>query len=89
MCVPKAKPIMKAINTNQRSAPALSASFHQRNTAQKVNAVKKELIAYTSDSTALNQKLSINVLVKAATVPAPNTNNNLLLLSSSTIRSAK
>ena len=77
MCVPNAKPIKKAMNTIQRSAPISSADFHQRNTAQNDKAVKNELNAYTSDSTALNQKLSMNVLVKAATVPAPNTNNNL------------
>ena len=57
--------------------------------AQKDKEVKNELIAYTSDSTALNQKLSMNVLVKAATKPAPIINKARFSLSSLTILSAK
>ena len=62
---------MKAMNTNQRSVNLLSSKLYHFNNAQKVKLVKNELIAYTSASTALNQKVSINVFVKAATIPAP------------------
>ena len=70
MCVPSAKPVINPMKINQRSAPGLSACLSQRKIAQKVRAVKNELSAYTSASTALNQKLSMKVLLNAATTPA-------------------
>ena len=42
--------------------------------AQKTKAVKKELNAYTSPSTAEYQNESLNVYAKAPTTPAPITN---------------
>ena len=50
--------------------------------AQKTNAVKNELNAYTSPSTALYQNESLNVYAKAPTTPAPITNKIWLLVNS-------
>ena len=52
---------------------SVSTACSHLSTAQKATAVKKELMAYTSPSTAENQKLSENVYANAPTAPAPST----------------
>ena len=58
---PNDNPIRKAISTNQRSPRGLSMSSSQRNPNQNMAEVISIAMAYTSASTALNQKLSENV----------------------------
>lgn len=65
------RPIIKKMNTIQRSAPGSSAWFSHFKMAQKTMAVKKEDNAYTSPSTALYQKESLKVYANAPTIPAP------------------
>ena len=52
------RPIRKDISTIQRLAYGSSATSYQRVIAQKTRAVKSEDMAYTSPSTAENQKVS-------------------------------
>ena len=54
-------PVRKAINTIQRIEVGSSASSSHFKMAQKTAAVNKLLIAYTSPSTAENQKESDQV----------------------------
>ena len=49
------------MSTSQRSARTFSLRSSHLNISQKTTAVKNELKAYTSASTALNQKESENV----------------------------
>src|SRR5678809_526309 len=77
--MPIDKPSAKNRNTIHLSArlrscrllPARSFSCSHFKIAQKANPVKKEESAYTSPSTALNQKESEKVYAKAPTTPAP------------------
>ena len=60
-CTPIESPTINEINTIQRSACFSSAMFSHFKIAQNTTAVHKEDIAYTSVSTAENQKVSENV----------------------------
>ena len=64
-CTPNESPIKKAINNNHLSPLTLSKSFSHLSPAQNVADKKSIAKAYTSDSTALNQKLSENMNAKA------------------------
>ena len=64
-CTPNESPIKKAINNNHLSPLILSKSFSHLSPAQNVADKKSIAKAYTSDSTALNQKLSENMKAKA------------------------
>src|SRR5688572_32478733 len=68
---------------SQRFAFASSSITSHFNMAHTTNAVKKEDIAYTSASTAENQKESENVYAIAPTAPAP-INNKVFFDNSST-----
>ena len=70
-CTPIDKPIRKNISTIHLSAPGSSAVCSHFKIAQNTIAVKNELIAYTSPSTALNQNESVKVYAKAPMMPAP------------------
>src|SRR5699024_10818168 len=70
-CTPIDNPIMKAIKTIQRSTWGCSACSSHIKAAQNIIAVKKEESAYTSPSTAENQKESVKVKANAPTTPAP------------------
>ena len=48
------------MSTIHRRLPGSSARVSHLRMAQKTSAVNRELRAYTSPSTALNQKLSLN-----------------------------
>ena len=73
MCTPNDKPTTKLINTNHLFPLGYVISLSHLNPSQNNNAIKKEDIAYTSPSTALNQKLSEKVYAKAPTKPLPKT----------------
>ena len=60
-CTPIDSPIRYDIKINHLDELALSDSFSHFIMHQKVTAVKKDDIAYTSPSTAENQKESVNV----------------------------
>ena len=62
---PNERPIKKAINNNHLSPLMLSKSFSHLSPAQNVADKKSIAKAYTSDSTALNQKLSENIKARA------------------------
>src|ERR1043166_2277438 len=79
-CTPIDKPIMKKIKMSHLSAPGSSATRSHFSADQKTIAVKKELIAYTSPSTALYQNESVNVPASAPTTPAPITLNICVLV---------
>ena len=64
-CTPNESPIKKAINNNHLSPLILSKSFSHLSPAQNVADKKSIAKAYTSDSTALNQKLSENIKARA------------------------
>src|SRR6478609_9001191 len=68
-CTPIDNPIMKKIKTSHLSAPGSSATRSHFKADQNTIAVKKELIAYTSPSTALYQNESVNVPASAPTIP--------------------
>lgn len=68
---PMANPIRYAISTNQRLECFSLATFSHLRIHQKVSVVKKLEEAYTSASTAENQKVSEKVNVNAPTAPAP------------------
>ena len=55
---PMDKPIRKAIRTIHLPEWGSSAVSYHRHIAQNTSAVNRELMAYTSPSTALNQKVS-------------------------------
>ena len=59
--MPMERPIRKAISTIQRFAWGSSAPSYHLHMAQKTRAVTREDIAYTSPSTAENQKVSEKV----------------------------
>ena len=61
ICTPTDKPIKNAIKTNHLFACAFSNSLSHLRIDQKTTAVNKEDIAYTSPSTAENQKESEKV----------------------------
>src|SRR4051794_22167565 len=63
-------PMRKKIKMSHLSAPGSSATFSHLRIDQNTIAVKKELIAYTSPSTALYQNESVNVPASAPTTPA-------------------
>ena len=56
------------IHLSAPGSPALCSHFKM---AQNTKAVKNELSAYTSPSTALYQAVSLKVYPKAPTIPAP------------------
>ena len=56
---PMATPTNRLIKTSQRSACGSSLCSSHFRMAQNTNAVKNELMAYTSPSTAENQKVSL------------------------------
>ena len=68
---PIARPNMYAIRTNQRSLYGLSWYSDHFNASQTTIAVNNIDIAYTSASTALNQKVSVTAKVKLPTNPPP------------------
>ena len=68
-CTPILRPIRKVMSTIQRLAWGSSACSYHLHMAQKTRAVKKEDMAYTSPSTALNQKVSEKQYAKAPTAP--------------------
>src|SRR5215813_8356496 len=70
-CTPIDKPIKKKMKMSHLSAPGSSATRSHFNADQKTIAVKKELIAYTSPSTALYQNESVKVPASAPTIPEP------------------
>src|SRR5689334_10055379 len=70
-CTPIDKPIMKKIKMSHLSAPGSFATRSHFSADQKSIAVKKELIAYTSLSTALYQNESVKVPANAPTTPDP------------------
>ena len=61
MCTPKDNPTTKLIKTNHLFPLGVFNSLSQRKPNQNNSAIKNDDIAYTSPSTALNQKLSENV----------------------------
>ena len=65
------RPIRKAMSTIQRSACGVSAVSYHLVMAQKTMAVKRLDMAYTSPSTALNQKVSEKQYTRAPTRPEP------------------
>src|SRR5690606_34387005 len=71
-CTPVANPINNEIKINQRLALSRSASSSHLHPNQTMMAVKSEAMAYTSPSTAENQKESLNMNTDAPTIPLPN-----------------
>ena len=65
------RPIRKAISTIQRRACGSSARSYQTVISQNTTAVKSDDIAYTSPSTAENQKVSEKAYTRAPTRPEP------------------
>ena len=65
------RPIRKDISTIHLFAYGSSASSYQRVIAQNTRAVNSEDIAYTSPSTAENQKVSEKQYARAPTAPLP------------------
>ncbi len=61
MCTPNDNPVTKLISTNHLFPLGVSSSLSHFKPSQNKSAIKKEDIAYTSPSTALNQKLSEKV----------------------------
>ena len=72
--------IIKEINNNQRSPRGVFISCSHRRPNQKSNERINVAIAYTSASTALNQKLSEKQKAKAPTAALPKKANRLELL---------
>ena len=62
---PNERPIKNATNNNHLSPLTLSKSFSHLSPVQNVADKKSIAKAYTSDSTALNQKLSENIKARA------------------------
>ena len=62
---PNERPIKNATNNNHLSPLTLSKSFYHLSPVQNVADKKSIAKAYTSDSTALNQKLSENIKARA------------------------
>ncbi len=60
-CTPNESPTIKEMIKSHLFPLGLSMSCSQRKPSQKSKAINKEAIAYTSASTALNQKLSEKV----------------------------
>ncbi len=69
ICTPKDIPTTKLISNNQRLPCGVSISASQRKPNQNNKAVNSIDIAYTSASTAENQKLSEKVKASAPTNP--------------------
>ena len=70
-CTPIESPVRNAIRMIHLSAYLSSATFSHLSIAQKTIAVKNAEDAYTSPSTAENQKESVNEYATAPTAPAP------------------
>ena len=70
-CTPKESPMTKAMRSNQRSPRGVFISFSQRIAIQNSAERMQVAIAYTSASTALNQKLSEKQKAKAPTAALP------------------
>ena len=70
-CTPKDKPKIKAISNNQRSPLGVFMSCSQRRPNQKSKDKMRVAMAYTSASTALNQKLSEKQKASAPTAALP------------------
>ena len=62
--------MIKEINNNQRSPGSIHVLFHRRPNQKSKESIKVA-IAYTSASTALNQKLSEKQNAKAPTAALP------------------
>ena len=60
-CTPMPNPSRKQMRMSQRVLCASCATFSHFRMAQNVSAVKRDDIEYTSASTALNQKVSLQV----------------------------
>ena len=60
-CTPNDSPTTKDISNNHLSPLAVFISCSQRKPSHKSNDISKVAMAYTSASTALNQKLSEKV----------------------------
>ena len=71
ICTPNDKPTTKLIRINHLFPLAVCSSLSHFNPNQNNNAIKNDDIAYTSPSTALNQKLSENVYAKEPTILLP------------------
>src|SRR5690606_6181620 len=69
-------PITYAISTSHLSACGSSARASHFNIAQNTTAVQREDIAYTSDSTAENQNVSVKAYASAPTTPEAITTNS-------------
>ena len=69
--IPIERPISSAISTIQRLACGSSACSYHLVIAQSTRAVTSEDIAYTSPSTAENQKVSEKQYANAPTAPLP------------------
>ena len=72
-CTPVESPMIYAMTSKYLSCPGLSASSFQRIINQTINVTSTVEEAYTSDSTALNQNVSLNVNAVAPTKAEPNT----------------
>src|SRR6056300_848163 len=70
-CTPKESPMTKAIINSHRSPLAVFISFSHRKPIQKSEDRIKVAMAYTSVSTALNQKLSEKQKANAPTAALP------------------
>ena len=70
-CTPKESPITNEIKITHLFPLSVSSSSSHFRPNQNNKAINKEAIEYTSASTALNQKLSVNVKDKAAIKDAP------------------
>ena len=79
---PMDSPIKYAMTRIHRRCPGSSATFSHFKMAQNTSAVNNEDNAYTSPSTAENQKLSLNVYANAPTAPAPMTAQRSAVLAS-------
>ena len=70
-CTPKDNPTTKLISKSHLLPLGSCISCSQRSPSQNKRAINKVAIAYTSASTALNQKLSEKVKAKAPTKELP------------------
>ena len=72
-CTPKDNPMIKAIKTTHLLALGIPSDLVHLSPIQNNKADKKVAMAYTSASTAENQKVSVKANPKAPTNPLPKT----------------
>jgi len=85
-CTPIERPMRKHISTIHLPECGSSASSYQRVMAQNTTAVNNDDMAYTSASTAENQKVSLKQYANAPTAPAPHMDITSALVISSPLR---